>query len=466
MSEGHPPESLRVEPLESFAGQYRVPSSKPETQRAVVAGLLASGESRVFNDLRCDETETMKRAGRILGAEIIEREGHLVVRGVGSVAAHGGRVIDAEGSGLVLRTMTAIVSAGGAPVILTGNARLRGRVVDPLLEALRQLGAQIEPINAGGSVPLVNWGRGLPGGSCRLPGDVSSQFVTAVLFAAPLAERAVEIEVSGGVYSQSYIQQTLTTLRHAGVEVEASEGLRRLRVEPGGYRPADVVVSGDWTSASYLLAAAALYPGRTVLANLRPGSQQGEAAIVPILEQLGLKTLFEPDGTLVVDSPEEGLRGDIEIDASDCPNIVPTLAAVGAYLRGRMRVRGARLTRFHKAPRVEAVVTELRRAGVDIEAQYVDGVCDGFEVRGRSSYPGGQTFSSWGDHRIFMSLFVAGLRMRSANHFEGFHDVGLSFPGFFAEFARSGVRMTQVGPAEPAGPDRSVDARSLAPSES
>jgi 3-phosphoshikimate 1-carboxyvinyltransferase len=452
---------LRVEPLDSFTGTHPVPSSKPETQRAVLAGLLAAGESRVVNDLRCDETATMKRACRALGAQITEHPGHLVVRGVGPKAPHDGCVVDAEGSGLVLRTMAAIASAGGAPVILTGNERLRRRVVEPLVTALRDLGAGIEPILADGAVPLVNWGRGLRGGRCVLPGDVSSQFVTAVLFVAPLAERPVELRLTGEVYSQSYIRQTLTTLDRAGIPVEASPGLHRLRVSPGGFAPADVTVSGDWTSASYLLAAAALFPGRTVLTNLRPGSEQGEAAIVPILERIGLRTAFEPrTASLVVDSPAEGIHGDVEIDASDCPNIVPTLAAVGAYLRGRMRVVGARLTRFHKAPRIEAMVAELSRAGVDIEARHVDGVCDGFEVRGRPSYPGGQTFSSWGDHRIFMSLFVAGLRMRSANHFAGFEDVGLSFPDFLPRFAGTGVRMTTVAPADP----DAARPRSLAPS--
>jgi 3-phosphoshikimate 1-carboxyvinyltransferase len=443
---------LLVQPLDSFSGAYRVPSSKPETQRAVLTGSLAAGQTRVFNDLRCEETETMKRACRAIGAQITEQDGHLVLSG-GPGAAHRGRVVDAAGSGLVLRTLTAVTSAGAAPVILTGNERLRQRVIEPLLVALRELGAEIESIGSDTGVPLVNWGRGLRGGSCRLPGDVSSQFVTAVLFAAPLADRPVELELTGDVYSQSYIRQTLTALARAGVPVSAAPDLSRLRVEPGAYRAGDVTVSGDWTSASYLLAAAALYPGRTVLANLRPGTEQGEFAIVSVLEQLGLSLQFDSGtSSLVVDSPPDGLQADLEIDARDCPNIVPTLAAVGAYVEGRMRVTGGRLTRFHKAPRIEAMVAELSRAGVDIETLYRDGVCDGFEVRGRRSYAGGQTFSSWGDHRIFMSLFVAGLRMRSANRYTGFEDVGLSFPGFFREFARAGVAMTTAEPVVPAEP--------------
>jgi 3-phosphoshikimate 1-carboxyvinyltransferase len=125
---------------------------------------------------------------------------------------------------------------------------------------------------------------------------------------------------------------------------------------------------------------------------------------------------------------------------------------IGAYLDGRLRVVGGRLTRFHKASRVEAMVAELSAAGVDIVPVYDDGVCDGFEVRGRPSYPGGRLFASRGDHRIFMSLFVAGLRMRSANLFTGFEDVSLSFPGFIAEFSRAGVRTSLVEESRPAAP--------------
>lgn len=436
---------LKVEPLESLSGTFRVPSSKPETQRAILASTLAEGVSRVFNDLRSDETETMKRACRALGARIIEDEGHLEIHGCGRSLRYNGQVIRADGSGLVFRTMTALSSANPSPVVITGDETLRKRVMAPLLDALRDLGADIESICRDGCAPVVNWGRRLKGGKCYLPGDISSQFVTAILFAAPFADGPVEVELTGEVYSQSYIQQTLSCLARAGVQVTASSDFRHYRVEPSLYCPQDVVVPEDYTSASYLLAAAALYPGRSLLTRVHGESAQGEYAIVPILERLGLQIRLDRDNSsLIVDNPPGSLRGNFEVDARDCPNIVPTLAAIGAYVDGSLRVIGGRVTRFHKASRIEAMVAELSRAGVDIEVIYDHGVCDGFEVRGAVTYPGGLTFSSWGDHRIFMSLFVAGLRMKSANLFSGFEDVRLSFPEFFSEFARAGVETALV----------------------
>lgn len=437
---------LRVEPIENFAGTFRVPASKPETQRAILASTLAEGRSRIVNDLRCEETETMKRACRALGAEIVEHDGYLDITGAGGSLKNDSRTtIRADGSALVFRTMAALTSVFPSPAVVTGDETLCNRPMSPLLNALGDLGADIESICREGNAPIVNWGSRLAGGTCRLPGDVSSQFITAILFAAPFAEHPVEIYVSGQVHSKSYIEQTLHTLREAGIQVTASADYRYYRVAPSLYRDQDVSVREDYTSASYLLAAAALYPGRTVFTNVHGGSRQGEAAIIPILERLGLRTTLDRAASrLTVDNPPDSLRGTFDIDATDCPNIVPTLAAIGAYVDGTLRVRGARVTHFHKAARIEAMVTELSRAGVAIKPVYDRGVCDGFEVRGAPTYPGGVTFSHWGDHRIFMSLCVAGLRMKSANLYSGAEEVRLSFPAFFEEFAKAGVTTSAV----------------------
>jgi 3-phosphoshikimate 1-carboxyvinyltransferase len=440
---------LKAEPLAAFSGTFRVPPSKPETQRAIVTSALADGVSRIFNDLRCAETETMKDACRALGAEISDHDGYLEVRGVGGNLKHNGRVIRARGSGLVFRTMTALASACPTPVVVTGDTTVCNRIMSPLFDALVDLGADLETISRDGHAPIINWGRGLQGGACRLPGDVSSQFISAILLAAPLAKAPVEITVTGPVYSRSYIEQTLISLTQAGINFSFSEDYHSFRIEPSSYRPRDVTVYEDYTSASYLLAAMALYPGTSVLTNVREESEQGEFAIVAILRRLGLRITFDKaTSSLIVENLHGRPRGDIEVDASNCPNIIPTLAAIGAYVDGSMRIVGGRLTRFHKTSRIEAMVTELSRSGVDIKAVYEDGVCDGFVVRGRPTYPGAQQFSSWGDHRIFMSLFVGGLRMASANTFSGFEDVRLSFPQFLSEFTHAGAEIDFIEATE------------------
>jgi len=448
---------LKANPAGSFSGRFRIPSSKPETQRAILCAVLADGKSCVFNDLRCAETDTMKAACRTLGATIIDHTDHLEIHGIGRHPSTKGRLIDAAGSGLVFRTMAAISSAFSAPTILTGDQTLRKRVMSDLLQALGSLGAEIYSICENGKAPVVNWGHGLRGGRCTLPGNVSSQFITAILLAAPFAERAVDLEILGDVYSESYIQQTIAEMRSSGISVSASADLTTFHVEPGTYLPYDRHIREDYTSASYLLAAASLYPGHTTFENVHGESRQGERAIVDILRRLGLEVEFDSQAkTLSVHNPVGRLEGDYEFDATDYPNIVPTLAAIGSYVEGTFRVIGGRITRFHKASRIEAMVNELTTAGVDIRLVHNDGVVDGFEIKGRNSYPGWNRFSSWGDHRIFMSLFVAGLRMEGPSYYSGFEDVRLSFPDFFDQFGRAGVAVETTEAISPDFDSREV----------
>jgi 3-phosphoshikimate 1-carboxyvinyltransferase len=444
-------EYFRVPSITELGGRARIPSSKPETQRAIIAATLTPGTSRIYNDLRCFEADTMKAACRAVGAVIHEHDGFLEAQGNGGELKACSRVIDARGSGLVFRSFSALTCFSPGAAVVSGDAILRTRVMAPLFDALRNLGARIEYIGDEGKAPIVNWGGGLRGGRCRLPGNVSSQFVTAILFAAPLADEVTEMQVEGEILSVSYIRQTIAVLRRAGVRIEANDDCSHISVYPGRYQAATHHIGGDYTSASYLIGAAALFPGTTVLENIDRQSLQGERAIIDVLEVLGLQVRFDHDSrTLTVTNPHEQLRGDVEFDARDFPNIVPTLAAIGAHVNGTFRVVGASITRLHKSSRVKAIVTELARLGVNIHPLFKDGVYDGFEIRGHGEvYKGGVTLSSWRDHRIFMSLFVASLRSKQPNLIDGYRDVVCSFPDFFVQFERLGVPCHEVG-EEPA----------------
>ena len=373
--------------------------------------------------------------------------GYLEIHGVGRELRSGQRVIDALGSGLVFRTLAALTCFAPSPAVITGDTILRGRVMKPLFDALGQLGARIHCIGEAGKAPIVNWGGGLQGGRCVLPGNISSQFITAIMFAAPMADQPTEIVIEGEILSISYIRQTIDTLKRAGIRVEAADDFALIRVHPGEYQPAEYRVCGDYTSSSYLIGAAAILPGTTVLENMNSHSLQGERAIIDVVRQLGIEVHFDDAAnrlTLVNRQPQ--LVGDFEFDASDFPNIVPTLAAIGAYVNGSFRVVGGSITRLHKSPRIKAMVTELGKLGVNIKGLFKDGVYDGFEIRGTGKdHAGGIELSSWRDHRIFMSLFVASLRCRHPNLLEGYRDVNCSFPDFFAQFEHLGVRCREVG---------------------
>lgn len=449
---------LHVEPIHSLKGYAVTPSSKPETQRAILAATLADGTSIVHNDLRCVETSAMKQACRALGARIDEHAGYLEIRGVGGALHLGQRVVDAIGSGLVFRTFTALTSFADSPAIITGDTILRTRVMKPLFDALEELGARIECIGEAGKAPVVNWGGGLRGGRCTVPGNVSSQFITAILFAAPLADKPVEIAIEGELLSISYIRQTIATLRHSGIQVDVTDDFSLIRVQPGNYQAAEYRIGGDYTSSSYLIGAAALFPGTFVLGNLGSESLQGERAIIDVVQALGLSVHFDDTrNELTLVNSHSQLTGDYEFDASDFPNIVPTLAAIGAYVKGTFRVVGGSITRLHKSPRIKAMVSELGKMGVDIKGLFKDGVYDGFEIRSTGEpYPGGVDLSSWGDHRIFMSLFIASLRARQPNRLEGYRDVNCSFPDFFTQFEHLGAAYREVGTGASHDDERSL----------
>ena len=416
----------------------RVPSSKPQTQRALLTAALAGGTSTIYNDLRCRETAAMVAACEAIGARVERHADRMVVTGINGLAeaACAVTMVQAHGSGLVFRVFTALASTLKGPVAITGDTVLRRRPMGPLVASLRELGARIEYLGEEGCAPVLVSSDSLVGGVTTIAGDISSQFITALLLAAPFAQARTQIRITGPLLSQSYIRQTLAAMHEAGIEVSGGDDLRVLEVTPGRYRPHDSTVHGDFTSASYLLAAAALYPGRYVLANMTNLSLQGEKAIIGIVRRLGVALEFDEENKLLhVWNKGAGLRGDHAFDVSDSPNIVPTLAALGSFVDGSFTVTGGSITRLHKSPRVQAMATELGKLGVDIKLIERGGVVDGFRIRsdGRP-LKGGVQLDDWGDHRIVMSLHMLSGRCLQRNDLKGQDSVDSSFPGFFEAF--------------------------------
>lgn len=437
---------LVVEPTNHILHSAWIPSSKPETQRAILAATLANGKSVIYNDLRCLETSTMKDACRSIGAKIIEEPGRLIIYGTGGKISPEEKVIDALGSGLVFRVLTALTCFSIKPAVITGDTILRTRVMEPLLDAINILGGNVSSINMNGKAPFVNWG-GYAGGECEIAGNISSQFITAILFAAPLAQHSTTLRITGEILSLSYIRQTLATLKAAGIHFSHNADLSEITVFPGEYRPAEYTITGDYTSCSYLVAASTLFPCDLTLKNINSHSLQGEQAILNFVEKMGLQVIRNDEqNELRLINKIGRLRGNFAFDVSDCPNIVPTLAALGSFVDGNFRITGGSITRLHKSPRIKAMVSELSKLGVNITPLYKNDIYDGFDIQGAANYNGDCSLSSWGDHRIFMSLFVASLRCKQANRLDGYEDVHCSFPDFFKEFQQLGVRFEEKIP--------------------
>lgn len=422
---------------------FTAPPSKPETQRALIMGTLAAGISVIRSPLLARETRLMMEACRSLDATVHQADGHIQVRGIYPDAASSvtsnselsltPRYIWAGGSALVARVFLTLGSALPQDVIIDGTENLRGRPFQTLIDALRDKGVEFKFFGGHDRLPCAVTSGTFPGGRYRIGTDISSQFATALIVSAPLASGPLSIELCGENHSLSYIRQTIEMSAQFGVTIEVDYESGRILI-PGGqrYSAADVEVSGDFTSVSYILGTAFVTRGGITVSGLDPASQQGERMIIPILQELGARITWGPDdGSLSADCSHIPSKVEATFDLRDSPNILPTVAAISATVPGRVRIIGGKVTQNHKSPRIEMVARELSKAGVPVEVIKDDaGWIDGLEIRGAESHEGGTVFSCHQDHRIVMSMMVFSLACRHPCSFAIQPDTEDSFPGF------------------------------------
>ena len=406
------------------SGDVEVPPSKSYTHRAITISALGPGGS-VKRPLLSADTRATIRAAEAFGAEIAIEGETLAVAGVGGGPKTPENVIDVENSGTTLRIMAAVAALTDGAV-LTGDASIRRRPNGPLLKSLCDLGGEAFSIKKDDCAPLVVRGR-IRGGRTVLDGSVSSQFLSALLISCPLAEGGSEIEIKGELKSRPYAEITLEMLRAAGAKIETD--FERFAVQGGqSYDLGGYTVPGDFSSASYLLAAAAVTGSSLSVRGLRP-SKQGDSAIVSILQEMGAKISWDrSEGVLDIEGRE--LSG-VEVDASLTPDLVPTIAVLGSVAEGQTVVKNAEHVRHKETDRLRAMATELSRMGAKI-AERPDGlVIEGGRLRGAR-------VSGHHDHRIVMALTVAGL-VAGDTTVDTAEAVSVSYPGFFEEMARIGA---------------------------
>lgn len=406
------------------SGDVEVPPSKSYTHRAITISALGPGGS-VKRPLLSADTRATIRAAEAFGAEIAIEGETLAVAGVGGGPKTPENVIDVENSGTTLRIMAAVAALTDGAV-LTGDASIRRRPNGPLLKSLCDLGGEAFSIKKDDCAPLVVRGR-IRGGRTVLDGSVSSQFLSALLISCPLAEGGSEIEIKGELKSRPYAEITLEMLRAAGAKIETD--FERFAVQGGqSYDLGGYTVPGDFSSASYLLAAAAVTGSSLSVRGLRP-SKQGDSAIVSILQEMGAKISWDrSEGVLEIEGRE--LSG-VEVDASLTPDLVPTIAVLGSVAEGQTVVKNAEHVRHKETDRLRAMAAELSRMGAKI-AERPDGlVIEGGRLRGAR-------VSGHHDHRIVMALTVAGL-VAGDTTVDTAEAVSVSYPGFFEEMARIGA---------------------------
>ena len=399
--------------------------SKSMTHRALILAALARGRSRIRTPLTADDTEATASVLQKLGVNIVHGDEWVIDGGylqAPTDALHCGE------SGTTLRFMSAICALVDGESRLTSGPSLSLRPVGPLLDALGQLGVVSESRGGMPHVTIKGTGR-IRGGEVRIPGDVSSQFVSALLTVAPLAESQVEISLTTKLESKPYVAMTVEAMRAFGVEAETSPDMRRFTARLKPYRAATVSVEGDWSSASYPLAAGAL-SGEVTIKGLNPGSSQADKAIISILGEIGARTSVSSDTVKVSASTLSG----IEADLRDCPDLFPIVSALCAASEGESHLTGLGRLRLKESDRVAAMTEGLIRMGARIRYDADSATITGGTLHGGEVDP-------WGDHRIAMSLAILALHAEGETTIRNAGCVSKSYPGFWDDLVSIGGRL-------------------------
>jgi 3-phosphoshikimate 1-carboxyvinyltransferase len=420
----------------ALEGTVTAPPSKSYTHRYLACALLAKGESRLRNPSMCADAVASLRACKSLGATIRKGCGELALKSAGSLKKPRD-VINCGGSGTTLRFFTAISSLAPGLVVLTGNKSLKRRPMAPLIASLRRLGVECYALGDNDTPPIVVFGGGVDGGCTSVEGNVSSQFVSALMMALVKARRPSRIEISEALESKGYVEMTIKVLREFGGRIEASEDFKVFEFQaPQELIPVVAEVPGDYSIAAFFAVAGAIVEGSRVrIERLAKDDVQPEREFVSVLEEAGAKVFVGPSWLEVEGSSD---LSSFKFNAKDNPDLVPPLLALASFCKGETVIKGCSRLKFKESNRLESLPTELKRVGVDVR---VEG--DSIVVRGRRKVKG-SVVSSWMDHRVAMSLALVGLRSERGLIIEGFEVVSKSHPGFVHDLAKLGVMVDVV----------------------
>jgi 3-phosphoshikimate 1-carboxyvinyltransferase len=417
---------IEINPISRVDAKISVPGSKSLTQRALIAAALASGESRLIGPLESEDTQYSSKALAQMGVVIDRSEGWRIT-GNGGVIHPSDEPIYLGNNGTATRFLTSVASLGNSLFIIDGDERMYERPVSPLMAALKGWGVDIISIRGTGCPPLKINARGIDGGTTVLPEGKSSQYLSSLLLVAPYANHSSVLHVEGEVLSKPYVAMTLAVMSDFGIEVEASSDFSLFSIPQGCYQAREYEIEGDASNASYFWAAAAVTGGRVTVENVPVPSLQGDTMLVPLLGRMGCEVIRSGNGLTL--HGRKRLEG-ITVDMGDMPDVVPTLAVVAVFAHGTTVINNIAHLRIKECDRLSAVVKELSRLGANIE-EYEDKMI--IHGEGGANLKGAE-IETYKDHRMAMSLAVAGLRVPGVK-IKGERCVAKSFPDFWERFS-------------------------------
>lgn len=394
-------DTIEIQPVdEPIRAVAAPPGSKSLTNRALIVAALARGTSHLTGLLDSRDTQVMIAGLQSMGIELTSDPAAGTATVVGCAGAPPANVAEiyVENSGTTIRFLTAFCALGDGEFRLDGNERMRQRPIEDLADTLNELGGDVVCSGETQCPPVNVRGRGLEGGTADIAGSISSQYLSAILMAAPCAASAVDLNVVGELVSRPYVDMTLGVMNAFGVAVDTSSA-SRFRISPQTYHGTRYAVEPDASAASYFFAAAAITGGEVTVEGLSKSSLQGDVHFVDVLERMGCEVTWSADAITVRGGT---LRG-VEVDMNAISDTAQTLAAVAVYAQGPTRITNIGHVRHKETDRIAAVATELRRLGVA-----VDEADDGLTIH--PAPPHAATIHTYDDHRMAMSFALVGLR--------------------------------------------------------
>ena len=391
----------------TLSGAVTVPASKSAAHRALICSFLAGGGS--------------------VSPMVASKDMKATQQAIEAVR-NGDAICDCIESGSTLRFMIPVAAALGRKITFVGTGKLPERPLGDYLRLLPQHGVSCE---SGGGLPLTISGK-LESGVFEIAGDVSSQYITGLLLALPLLDGDSEIVLTTPLQSKPYVDMTVSVLARYGVMVDETENGYFVKGSQH-YKKQDFTVEGDWSQAAFFLVAGAL-GGSVTVKGLDCSSTQGDKRIVDLLREFGAEITVGDDG---VTAKKSALCGTV-IDATDIPDMVPSLAVCAAFAEGETVIKGARRLRFKESDRIESVVSNLKKMGADVTE-----TPDGMIIRGGALH--GADLDGYNDHRIVMAFSVAGLFADGETTITDCESINKSYPDFFDDFRRLGGIADVIG---------------------
>jgi 3-phosphoshikimate 1-carboxyvinyltransferase len=419
---------LEIQKTDKIEGIIKAPPSKSYTHRAIIISSLADGKSILNDPLYSEDTLASLNACRALGCEIKQEDNKCIVIGNGGNLKTPEDVLDLKNSGTTLRIITSVSSLAPNYTVLTGDNSLRTRPMQDLLDALKGLGVTAFSTQQNGKPPICIKG-GFKGGKASIKGDISSQFISSLLIASPYAENSVDINVKGDFISKPYVDMTTDVMEKFGVNLDYDKKNNSFHVDPQTYNSRDYTIEGDYSSASYIIGAAAALQGEVKIKNIFKDSKQGDKQILDIVKDMGGEVKVKKDEVTIVGHGE--LHG-TQVNLENSPDLLPTVAALGAIAKGTTEIINVEHARFKETDRIHTCALELSKLGVMVTEKQ-----DGLVIKGGAK---GGTVKSHGDHRLVMALSLVGLKVGSVR-IENASVYDVSFPNFPEAMKELGCRM-------------------------